>query len=903
MVLEPKSSDLPLGSSQIFQVGDTDFSTSRVSSALPLGASDLFASDNVAVSKVILSSNPPELQSLNVRETITVQDIMSTPATTEWLSSTLQTFTPGLWTRTSRISEVDPTSSISDDIFPSEINQYWSQNVEIFTAGVSLTETESFRPLRSSDIFHESPNVTRYMFSSPSSSVFETINLSSTSRAFTSSSVDFSVPNSSVQDVYIASLSQVESQDYETTASSFVTLTPTLSTVDLLKSLSLELNTLDESSVLTLSDSSISPTFIIDVSETSQLEASSKLSNQVAFSLSPTRTVSESIFSDVFTPASSVISDLTPTLASEILHPTPFRHTNETSQSLTASTNIQIETIPFTRSTAVVATVLNISSAYSLPSDINTIGATPTISLTAEYISSTALPEKSLSTVEPSSMPNTTSPVLVVAPLVDVTFAFKFRVDGQCLRLRQAPYSRHFKTSLARTLLHITHLKSSSGSKVRVEEAQCNTNPHIISVSFFKIDKHSLIQAINFTHTFYGNKHKKFTLPIVIKFSTESKAFVVNITGFEEIKGLGQTKSKSSIFGMDTAAIATAACLCVVLVCVGTCVFAREMYLKRRVGCMDVSERFSHVPTYNIKEKAAELTHTSGMYKGGKTGIDNPALCSSVYNDIEMTEVYLDDTEGDDDSSYYNPYDVEYSSIGNNFMVEFDAFGTSGKLHGIMNSAFSLSSVEDISTTSNVDELPKHDGVESRRQAIKQPPPPRNYGLVIGLLGYNKQQAQQPRQDERVPLSMNTKEQIPKTSYEKQHENQDHKNQGTSVEDIYTVPMKYPRKSRRNSRKRPSLQVMMSDPGSATETSLSVPRVHRGQKPSPVAPPRRQKRAPRSQQEQRRAKADDRNSQRGGKAKRSASREDSTRSGQENRSFVEDEVYAVISGSTQSFHF
>ena len=922
--LLPQESSMPLetvaselnsqNSSRVLQAeaSDLNFTTVDLTSLMPSSTIQNIESfsPRVSITNKAVGESIASQEETPYFSSTTVDFIYLMPSSTE---QNIESLTPGYsiaetvgGSMTSQIETPDfrPTTMEFISLMVSSTNQ----NIEILTAGVGFTAAASVLQLQSSDIFDMPHNTSsdKSNMDSPSFYAESTVLTSMKPSLTTQTSLGTGLSHDLISDVNIASLSHfldIEiSQSHATAVSSSLIFKPTLPVSDYHESSSMELNTSEESFVSSLVDPSVPLSATSDV-EISLLEVSLRSSEQIPFILSSTHTVSGSIYRDISMLTSNVIPYQTPTPTSKTPNPTSSQQiSDETFQLFTTPANLESDTRSLSSSITASATALNVSLAYSLSTNATTIDITPTTSFIAVQVSSTRKSETSMIPVTHSSLPNTTSPIPAVTALTDVTFAFSFTVNGQCLTLRQVPYSRHLKTSLARMLLYLTRLKRQKGTKVSVGEAQCNTKPHVISVSFFEVDKQSLLQVLNSTQMFYGNKHKHFSRPIEVKFSAESKTFVVKITGFEEIKKLGQSRSKGSIFGIDTAAIATAACLCVVLFCVGTCIFAREVYLKRRADCMNVSGRSS--PALTFKAKAAELTHTSGMYKGGKTGIDNPALCSSVYNDLEMTELHLGDTDDDDDSSYYNPYDVEYSSIGNNFMVEFDAFGTSGNLHGIMNSAFSLSSVEDDSNNRTINDHSKNGAIDLEKQSGQSAPPLRNYGLVIGLLGYNKQQVRQPRPEEKTS-SWSPEEQLPNASHEKKQRGQERNEGNIPAENIYAVPMKYPRKSRQNSRKRPSLRAMMSAPPLASETPLSLP-MEKEQKPSPVPPPRRQKKAARPHQEQKIAKHDGRGkagTQRSVKAQRSVSRDDISKSGRVNRSFVEDEGYAVISGSTQSFHF
>ncbi|GFR99857.1 hypothetical protein ElyMa_001056700 [Elysia marginata] len=778
-----------------------------------------------------------------------------------------------------------------------------SSNFEPLTSNtsmpnVSLSSVDSSLPVDLSDTLHSteaqksSNNMLdatfRVNFTAPEE--ISSIITSSVAHGVAVSLIEIGVSNSMGLDSLDESFSNfpvpVVTTEFSATSSHFVMITPTLSLMDNYVSSSFVSFTSGTSSLSTRVSSASPPLSSLHVIDAVVTNTTGVLHLTSSF----VRSTPASLTSGVFTISSSVSPYLPLTSADVNLQLTPIL------QRSTLTTNYESGTVDTTAKSIIFNKSLEHSSQYDQDVFITTtsftaLNVSPTKAYLVPTIESRTRFYETSGMVSPSVTPTTTVLIPVVAEMTDVTFVFSFTVNELCSTLRQVPYSRRFKKSLTRLLLHVSKLKSKSGIKIRIGEAQCSMTPHLISVSFYEVDVHSLTQAINSTYPFYGDKQKYFSQPIEIRFSVESKSFVVTITGFEKMKVFSQSASKAGIFGMNTAVIAIAACLCVILVCVGSCVFFREMYLKSRSDCLEVSSRLSpRLSVVKIKTKAAQLTHNSGLYEGSKIGIDNPALCSSVYNDLEMTEVHLGDTDEDDNWSYYNPYDGEYSSIGYDLNMEFDGLGATRNVFGNINSAFSLSSIDDDIENYSANSVRTETSKESRKPM--SPSNTGNYGLVIGLLGYNKQHEQRMKQEE-SKQSFSPQGQQPLRGQKKPQNMQRTNGQSVNLEEnIYAVPIKYPRKK---SKKRPSLRTMVSTQPIMPETSLSMPpQIQR--KPSPVPPPRRQKRTARSNQGQRSAQARE-------TVQRTQSRDNMQSTGQVNHSFMGDEGYAAISGSTLSFHF
>ncbi|GFN83992.1 hypothetical protein PoB_001049800 [Plakobranchus ocellatus] len=745
------------------------------------------------------------------------------------------------------------------DIDPTSVTSTWTPIPTALSTAVESNETTAGQTISTISTTVEKPSIT--------SNVISLLGVSLTG-------ISSSIPS----DIINATVSPHAT-------SPLVDISPTSAISTATSTASIELRTTSNVTSETVSNSFSPSSVIVDETNT-PIQTSYQISTSIDINLDSVTMTATPGYTDVITSTGAS--------ASITMEPTSFIDFS-TLPDVSVVENTY-STINFT--TAKITSLTQTTYTTSTSTDISSTPVTTRATISPTTISTTTGTETDVTTTgaTSSSTKVQTTNNVTIAPVVhvlsDVTLMFRFRTEGECSALRQAPYSRYFKTSLASTLLYLTQLGGKSGSKLYIGEAQCNKSPHVVSVTFLQVDRNALLQALNSTHPFHGRDYQTFSSPIDVEFSSGSKKFFVIIIGFEEIENTDKKRAGGVILGLDIAFTALAACLCVVLVSLGVAFLVRHLCRKRRVECLKISRKDS--PTASFKLKSITLSHAAGIYRGGKKGIDNPALCTSVYNDLEMTEVHLGDTDDDEDSSYYSPYDDEYSTIGSKFKAVFDYGQEVRYVPGINTTAIGVSSANGNKEHSKA----SHDRRPTSKPASRTSNETRltsagNYGLVIGLLGYNNQQSQQfkshqdSRPQENLPYSHPQD-----SSYESKGFT------GDAEEAIYAVPMKFPKKPRKQSRKRPSLNMTFDR--SLPPHAAALPQQENTAKPSPVPPPRRVKRSEANTNANKKTRAHEVTDP---KVQRSMSRDSNRGSGQVNPSFLGDEGYAAIGGSTQSFRF
>ena len=212
---------------------------------------------------------------------------------------------------------------------------------------------------------------------------------------------------------------------------------------------------------LDISSQSLSLSELKDIAPTTLIEMPLNSTGFIAMSLSTENLMTDAIMSDMSSLTINTNPLFTATTSVGITLQSMSWPQHSTTALLALSTALNwpdSETSSIAGATFYASVISNIPSASpSLPTDVNIIGTTTTVlqssSTSSYFTTSTVVPETSRITVEPGSNPDTTAPTPVVAVLTDATFAFSFTVDRECSMLRQVPYSRQFKTSLARLLL------------------------------------------------------------------------------------------------------------------------------------------------------------------------------------------------------------------------------------------------------------------------------------------------------------------------------------------------------------------------------------------------------------------------------------------------------------------